>query len=701
MQEFRVKIGKMTCVNCSNAIERACKKIDGVEEASVSYINSSGIFLIQEDEKRKEILTKIKNLGFEILEDEQSLEEYKIKKHIELRKNLLLSTVLSVVVMYFEMFDQSFFSQNMQMFLSFFGIFYCGRDFFSHAFLGLKNKNLDMNTLVVLGVMSAFVYSCLIYFRIFNEEHLYFSGAMMIISFVLLGKYLENKIKFKAENYQKKLENIDTKKARILLENNEIKEISSAFVKAGDIILVKEGESIVVDGVILSGNAEVDMSFLNGEFFPILKKENDEVQAGGIVLNGMLKIKASKKAMDSTLEQIKNLVFYAGNIKTPLATLADKISKYFVAGIIILALCVFLFWLFKANLNIAFLHACAVLLISCPCALGLATPIALVVASSNAAKNFILLKNPAALEKLSQIKLAYFDKTGTLTKEELKIIKHNLNQDDFKKLCEIESLSSHPIAKSLSKNIHPNLKGEGEIVFGAGIVYKEDNDTYFIGSRYFLDSKGIDTKECDQFFNQFKNLGSIKVYFAKNFHCLGGVLLDSTLKQGAKELIAGLKKQGIKSIILSGDNQESVEKVAKELDISDFYAQLKPEEKFQIIKNSKEALFIGDGLNDAAGLSLASVSMSFSKANELAKKTGDFILIKENLENILYCFSLSKKTRKIIKLNLFWAFIYNTLCIPIAAGFIPFVTLSPHFAALAMCFSSITVVLNSLRLKNI
>lgn len=701
MQEFRVKIGKMTCVNCSNAIERSCKKIEGVEEVSVSYVNSSGIFLIQKDEKRKEILTKIKDLGFEILEDEQSLEEYKIKKHIELRKNLLLSIVLSVVVMYFEMFDQSFFSQNMQMLLSFFGIFYCGRDFFSHAFFGLKNKNLDMNTLVVLGVMSAFVYSCLVYFKIFNEKHLYFSGAMMIISFVLLGKYLENKIKLKAESYQKNLEKIDTKKARILLENDEVKEISSAFVKAGDVILVKEGESIVADGVILNGSAEVDMSFLNGEFFPVLKKENDEVQAGGIVLNGMLKIKANKKAMDSTLEQIKNLVFYAGNIKTPLATLTDTISKYFVASIIILASCVFLFWLFRTNLNAAFLHACAVLLISCPCALGLATPIALVVASSNAARNFILLKNPAALEKLSHIKLAYFDKTGTLTKEELKIIKHNLNQDDFQKLCEIETLSSHPIAKSLSKNIHVELKGESEIVVDAGMIYKENDDMYFIGSRYFLDSKGIDTKECDQFFNQFKNLGSIKVYFAKNSHCLGGVLLDSSLKEGAKELIVGLKKQGIKSVILSGDNQESVKKIAKELNIDDFYAQLKPEEKLQIIKNSKDALFVGDGLNDAAGLSLASVSMSFSKANELAKKTGDFILIKENLANILYCFSLSKKTRKIIKLNLFWAFIYNTLCIPIAAGFVPSVTLSPHFAALAMCFSSITVVLNSLRLKNI
>ncbi|HEG5689716.1 TPA: copper-translocating P-type ATPase CopA, partial [Campylobacter jejuni] len=260
---------------------------------------------------------------------------------------------------------------------------------------------LDMNTLVALGTLSAFVYSFLVYLQIFKEEDLYFSGAMMIISFVLLGKYLESKAKFKAQDYQRILENIDTKKTKILLEDESIKEIPSSFVKSGDVLLVKEGESIVADGVVLLGSAELDMSFLNGEFLPVLKKEGDEVQAGGVVLNGALRIKANKKAMDSTLEQIKNLVFEAGNIKSPLANLADQISKYFVGGIIFFAFLVFVFWAAKTDLNTAFLHACAVLLISCPCALGLATPIALVVASTNAAKNFILIKNPAALEKLA------------------------------------------------------------------------------------------------------------------------------------------------------------------------------------------------------------------------------------------------------------------------------------------------------------
>lgn len=699
MEEFRLKIGKMTCVNCSNAIERACKKLDGVEDVSVSYVNSSGVFLLKDMQKRKDIIAKIQNLGFEILEDEQNLMEYKAKKHLQLRKNLLLSIVLSAVLMYFEMFVKGSFSQNIQMVLSFFGIFYCGRDFFIHAFLGLKSKNLDMNTLIALGTLSAFVYSFLVYMQIFKEENLYFSGAMMIISFVLLGKYLESKAKFKAQAYQRKLEKIDTKKARILLADEEVEEISSSFVKSGDVLLVKEGESIVADAVVLKGSAELDMSFLNGEFLPVLKKEGDEVQAGAVILNGTLKIRANKKAMDSTLEQIKNLVFEAGNIKSPLANLTDIVSKYFVGTLIFFAFLVFIFWAIRADINTAFLYACAVLLISCPCALGLATPLALVVASSSAAKNFVLIKNPAALEKLALINYAFFDKTGTLTQQNLDIFKHNLCENDFKKLCQIESLSSHPIAKALNQNKIYDLKGEGRVVMGLGISYKENDDEYLIGNAEFLRKNEITTQKTDTFFDSFK--GYIRVYFAKNKQCLGGVLLSNVLKEGAKELILNLKKQNLKTIILSGDNEKNVEKIAKELQVDEFYAELKSEEKLQRIKEVKNTLFIGDGINDAAALSAASVSMSFSKANELAKKTGDFILIKDDLSAIFKCFKLAKKTRHIIKLNLFWAFIYNALCIPIAAGFVPFITLSPHLAALAMCFSSIAVVLNSLRLKNI
>ncbi|EAH9147993.1 cation-translocating P-type ATPase, partial [Campylobacter upsaliensis] len=436
MRELRLKIGKMTCVNCANAIERAVKKLEDVEEVSISYTNSSGVFLLQNESVKEAIKNKITQLGFEILQDEVKMEEVKQKKLQKLRFKLLLALILSALMMVFEMFVFNAFSYNLQLILSFVVIFYCGFDFFSSALKGLRHKNLTMNTLVALGSLSAFIYSLCVYFGFFGE-HLYFSGAAMIISFVLLGKFIEEKTKNKAQIYQNKLQNLEAKKARILLENGEIKELPSSFVKTDDILLLSQNEVSPVDGLILEGRAEVDMSFLNGEFMPVLKKAGESIEAGAIIISGNLKLKANKKAMDSTLEQLKDLVFKASLFKSPLMRLIDKISAYFVGFILILALLVFLFYL--PNLEKAFLHALAVLLISCPCALGLATPLALALAFEKGARNFILLKNPAALEILSQIKLVLFDKTGTLTQNTLSVFKHNLSEENFLKLAQIES----------------------------------------------------------------------------------------------------------------------------------------------------------------------------------------------------------------------------------------------------------------------
>ncbi|MBF7067485.1 cation-translocating P-type ATPase [Campylobacter volucris] len=707
MIELKLKIAKMTCVNCSNAIEKVCSKIDGVEDVSVSYVNSSGVFLLKDDKSIEKIKEKITTLGFEILEDEQNLKLHKTQELKKLKNNLLLSIALSIIVMYFEMFVQGQISNLIQLVLSFIGIFYCGKSFFAHAIKGLFCKNLDMNTLVSLGALVSFVYSLLVYFDVFNKDgYLYFSSGSMIISFILLGKYLEEKAKLKSLAYHDQLKNIDIKYANVICDDGSIKEISSSFVKKDDVILVKEGESVVADGVVLSGKAEVDVSFLTGEFLPLLKQEGDEILAGSVLINGNLKIKASKKSIESSLEQIKDLVFKAGNIKTPLANLANIISAYFVGFIILLAMGVFCFWYFKEGLNLAFLHACATLLISCPCALGLATPIAIVSALSNGAKNFILIKNPAVLENLSDIKLAIFDKTGTLSEDELSIYEHDLNKEDFKKLAQIEKFSSHPIAKALIKNsdIKEDLSGKIEVMVGSGIIYKDKNDEYFIVNESFCDQLNINITKSKKFLDQFKQTAPTTIYFIKNKVCLGGVCFKNELKPQAKKLIQNLTNKNIKSIILSGDNQESVAKIAKNLNITEFYAALKPEEKFEFIKakmHKEKVLFVGDGINDAPALNLASASISFSKASDLAKKSGDFILIKDDLMLIDYCFTLAKKTKRIIKLNLFWAFVYNSLCIPVAAGFVPWVSLSPHLAALAMSCSSIAVVLNSLRLRSL
>ncbi|MCR2117281.1 cation-translocating P-type ATPase [Campylobacter upsaliensis] len=697
MRELRLKIGKMSCVNCANAIERAVKKLEDVEEVSISYTNSSGVFLLQNESVKEAIKNKITQLGFEILQDEVKMEEVKQKKLQKLRFKLLLALILSALMMVFEMFVFNTFSYNLQLILSFVVIFYCGFDFFSSALKGLRHKNLTMNTLVALGSLSAFIYSLCVYFGFFGE-HLYFSGAAMIISFVLLGKFIEEKTKNKAQIYQNKLQNLEAKKARILLENGEIKELPSSFVKTDDILLLSQNEVSPVDGLILEGRAEVDMSFLNGEFMPVLKKAGESIEAGAIIISGNLKLKANKKAMDSTLEQLKDLVFRASLFKSPLMRLIDKISAYFVGFILILALLVFLFYL--PNLEKAFLHALAVLLISCPCALGLATPLALALAFEKGARNFILLKNPAALEILSQIKLVLFDKTGTLTQNTLSVFKHNLSEENFLKLAQIQTQSSHPIAKAIAKKSKEStLKGEITHQIGKGLIYKEDENTYLIGNEELVK----DTKELEktrEFLNTCDEFAPIRVYFAKNGVCLGGVALQNALKKDAKELINFLNLQHIKSVILSGDNEKSVAKIAKELQI-DFHAKMTPKDKLNFLQKEQEQykiLFIGDGLNDAAALQKADLSISFGEASELAKQNTDIILMREDLTLIKLCFHLAKRTKHIIKLNLFWAFSYNLFSIPLAAGAFSF-SLSPHFAALMMSLSSLAVVLNSLRLK--
>ncbi|EOG9652982.1 heavy metal translocating P-type ATPase [Campylobacter upsaliensis] len=697
MEEYRLKIGKMSCVNCANAIENATRKLEGVEDASISYTNMSGVFLLKNDTAKQSVKDKISQLGFSILQDELNIENAKQKELKRLKFKLLFAFILSSVIMAFEMFVFNAFSYNLQLILSFVVIFYCGFDFFSSALKGLRHKNLTMNTLVALGSLSAFLYSLCVYFGLFGE-HLYFSGAAMIVSFVLLGKFIEEKTKNKAQIYQNKLQNLETKKARILLENGEIKELSSSFVKTDDILLLSQNEVSPVDGLILEGRAEVDMSFLNGEFMPVLKKAGESIEAGAMIISGNLKLKASKKAMDSTLEQLKDLVFRASLFKSPLMRLIDKISAYFVGFILILALLVFLFYL--PNLEKAFLHALAVLLISCPCALGLATPLALALAFEKGAKNFILLKNPAALEILSQIKLVLFDKTGTLTQNTLSVFKHNLSEENFLKLAQIQTQSSHPIAKAIAKKSKEStLKGEITHQIGKGLIYKEDENTYFIGNEELVK----DTKELEktrEFLNTCDEFAPIRVYFAKNGVCLGGVALQNALKKDAKELINFLNLQHIKSVILSGDNEKSVAKIAKELQI-DFHAKMTPKDKLNFLQKEQEQckiLFIGDGLNDAAALQKADLSISFSEASELAKQNTDIILMREDLTLIKLCFHLAKRTKHIIKLNLFWAFSYNLFSIPLAAGAFS-LSLSPHLAALMMSLSSLAVVLNSLRLK--
>lgn len=700
MQELRLKIGKMTCINCANAIEKLTKKIQGVQNASVSYVNSSGVFLVSDESVRGEIEDKIKALGYELLQED--IAEFKKKELIKLRYNLILSAFISALAMALMAFVPN--SSLFQLILGFFGVFFCGRSFFINALKALRHLSLDMNALIALGSFCAVLYSVLAFVGVF-KAHLYFAEASMIISFVLLGKFLEENAKFKAKQSENSLLNIDTKYALVQNSEGKFEKTPSSFVKLDDIVLVKEGESVSVDGVVIEGRADVDMSLINGEFVPVIKQKDDEIEAGSLIISGALKIKATKKAMDSKLELIKDLIFKAANAKMPMAKLADTISAYFVGFILLLASFVFVFWAFNEGLNSAFLHASAVLLISCPCALGLATPIALVLALSNAAKHFILIKNPASLELLRKVGFFIFDKTGTLSKNELSVFAHNLDEKDFELLSKLESISTHPIAKALKSPNYEDFKLDGELktISGRGIYYKTAQNLYLAGNLTLLDEFKVNvSKEHKDFALLYEKEAPVLVYFAKDKECLGVVCLSNELRAEAKDLIRFLGQKKLKSVILSGDNEKSVALNAKNLGIEEYSANLSPENKLDYVKAyQKKGLcaFVGDGINDAAALSLANVSFAMNSGSVLAKSAGDFVLMKDDLNAIKYAFKLSQKSFLIIKQNLFWAFFYNLCCIPVAAGAVPNFTLTPHLAALAMCFSSLAVVLNSLRLK--
>ena len=702
MQEVRLKIGKMTCVNCANAIEKLACKIAGVENASVSYVNSSGVFLVNSADLKGEISQKIKSLGYEILQDNEDIASFKQKELVKIRHNLILSAFISAITMALMAFVPN--SNLLQAILGTLGVFYCGRNFYKNALKGLKNASLDMNTLIALGSFCAILYSFLALIGVF-EAHLYFAEASMIVSFVLLGKFLEENAKFKAQQSENSLLNIDTAFSFVQNSSGEFEKTPSSFIKAGDIVLVKEGESVSVDGVVISGKADVDTSFLNGEFVPLIKQKGDEIEAGSLLISGTLTIKATKKAMDSKLEVIKDLIFRASNAKMPIAKLVDRISAYFVGFILLLAALVFVFWAFKAGLNSAFLHASAVLLISCPCALGLATPIALVLALANATRHFILIKNPVSLELLRKAQFFIFDKTGTLSKDTLSVFAHNLNEKDFALLSALEKSSSHPIAKALTKASGEDLslQGEFESLPARGICYKTANSTYLAGNATLLAEFDIDiSKAHKDFVKSYEKQAPIVVYLAKDKECLGAVCLTNELRDEAGDLAEFLRQNSLHSVILSGDNENSVAMSAKKLGIDEFKANLSPQDKLECLKEYQKkgvCVFVGDGINDAAALSLANVSVAMNSGSALAKSAGDFVLMRDDLRAIAYAFALSQKSFVIIKQNLFWAFFYNACCIPVAAGVVPNFTLTPHLAALAMCFSSLAVVLNSLRLK--
>ncbi len=716
--KVKLNIAGMSCVNCSNAIEKVSKKIDGVLEANVNFANASGEFVLKDASVREVLEQKIKKLGYFVA---TNIDEFEAKRdeHITaIRNKFIFAFLASMVIMALEMFVRPSVVVNLAILaLGFLVLAFSGKDFFAHAIEAVKNKNYDMNVLVALGSGSAFLYS--LFVVIFSDfipddlKNVYVSGAAMIIAFVLLGKYLEERSKAKAGDYLKTLLKISPKTAFLVMPDGHSKEVNVNELKVGDIVIVKNGYNIPSDGVIVQGGAEIDASMLTGESLPVYKEVGDGVFAGTLNTNGYISVKVTKSSYESLLSQILNLLSDASSKKMPIGRLADKIANIFVPSVVAISVLTFLIWIiFSGNFAYAISSAICVLIISCPCALGLATPIAIVSALARGAKAGILVKNPEVLELIKDAKLVAFDKTGTLSKGQISVKSSNLSEQDLALIASAENLSEHLISKAIVRYAKQKcidlqkLNGKFQNVVGQGIIYEDENSQIIIGNEKLLLANEVSLNPDEsKAIKEATNDGSGVILCVINKKFVGFLTLSDELKDEASDVINELTSLNLQSVILSGDGEKVVASIAKKLNVSKYHANMLPEDKFNEIKELAShggVIFVGDGVNDSPSLKEASVGIAMNSGSDIAKGAGDIVLVKNDLRGVTGLVRLANATMANIKENLFWAFMYNAICIPVAAGVLYPVfglLLSPVYGSMAMCLSSVTVVLNALRLR--
>ena len=599
--------------------------------------------------------------------------------------------------------------------------FWIGRRFYVGTIDALKHRTTNMDVLIAMGTSAAWGYSTIITFfpEAFPFTKVYFETAAMIILLILIGRLLEHRTKAKASKAVRKLLDLKPRMAHLLKDGKET-EIPVEKVKLNDILIVRPGEKIPVDGIVEKGHSSVDQSAITGESIPVSKEIGDEVIGATINKQGLLEIKAAKVGKDTVLSQIIKLVDEAKSSKVPLQRLADKIASYFVPTVTGIAIISALAWFFFGGIGLAFsmLAFVSVIIIACPCAMGIATPAALMVGGGKAAENGILIKGGEYLEIAKKVSVIVFDKTGTLTKGEPSVTDvlplEELSQDEVLRLAAIsEKGSEHPLGQAVVKS----AKERGlviadpdsfEAVIGHGIKVRYANHSILLGNRNLMKNNGIEIDEFDNKMKELEEQGKTATLLAVDNKLSGIIAMADTIKENAPEAIKELKNAGIDVIMLTGDNQKTANAIAKKLGIKTVLAEVLPQQKEEVIRKLKEekkiVAMVGDGINDAPALAIADLGIAIGSGTDIAKETGGIVLIKEDLRDVVTAIELSKKTVAKIKQNLFWAFAYNTALIPIAAGaLVPLFGAEmynylPFLAAGAMAFSSVTVVGNSLLL---
>ncbi len=595
--------------------------------------------------------------------------------------------------------------------------FIAGWRFYLGTVDAIKSRQANMDSLIAIGTSAAWLYSTIVTFlpSFVKAEGVYFTESSLIIGFILLGKTMEHIVKGKASEALRKLIDLQPKTALVIRNNKEI-EIPVEKIKVGDIVLLKVGERVPVDGIVVEGHSSLDQSAVTGESIPVEKKKGDEVISASINKTGVLKIRATKVGSDTTIAQIAKMVEEAMVSKAPMQRMADKIASFFVPLVIFIALGAFVFWYFIANISfaVAFTILISVLIIACPCALGIATPAAILIGASKGAQNGILIKSGEYLEKARKLQAVVFDKTGTLTHGKpvvTNVIALKGKESDIIRLAAIaEKRSEHPLAEAiLNKAKKIGLRVDEpkkvSIISGKGVKALHKVKWIFLGNRKLMRDNKIAIDDYEENITALENEGKTVMLLAIDEKLAGIIAVADTLKDEARYAVKKLQKMGIETIMLTGDNERTAKAIAENLGIERVIANVLPQDKADIIKELQEeekiVAMVGDGINDAPALAQADVGIAIGSGTDIAKETGGIILVKNKVTDVVNSIDLSKKTVSKIKQNLFWAFFYNIVLIPVAAGvLLGFgILLNPIFAAIAMASSSITVVGNSMLLN--
>ena len=733
MKSLILSIDGMTCSACSNGLEKYLNKQNGIFNSSVNLVMANATITYDEKILNQEKIEKyIKQAGFKSLGVFKKINTKKNSKKEKIQ--FIIFTILAIILMYIAMGHMvglpiiNFLSPhnnpiNYTMCLLILAIAFLiyGYDILKNGYKNLIHKIPNMDTLVAIGVISSFAYSLYGVFMIFKGNlhyvmNLYFESSAIIIYFVKLGRYIDKISKDKTKEAIQKLVEITPNQA-IIEVNGVQKQVTLDEIKKGDIVISKAGDKIAVDGEIIEGNAHLDESFITGESKPVAKSIGEKVIAGSLNYDGFIKYKAERIGKESTISEIVKLVIEASNTKAPIAKIADKISGYFVPTVIVIAIITFVSYLFLGyDIKTALSTFITVLVVACPCSLGLATPLAIVISEGLCAGNGILVKKSEILENASKINTIVFDKTGTLTYGKLKISKiynySNIPQKQLMKMVgSIEEKSTHPIGKAfmdyMVENKIEKLNVENmQNIAGYGIIGTINNEKIILGNRKIIEKFSIENNHL----KDEKDLaldGNSIVYVANENKILALIGVNDVVRENAKDVIKELKKYNVKTIMLTGDNKQTAEKIGKELEITEVISNVLPSQKSDTIKSLKEngnkVMMCGDGINDSPAITNADIGVSVKSGTDIAMDSSDVILTKNDLYSILKLIKISEKTVKNIKQNLFWAFFYNCLMIPVAIGFFkPLgISINPMIASLAMVFSSLTVILNALRLKKL